>query len=185
MTEAHATDVAQHRIEFARDTLRGNQQLIQLLDQKSYLVLVIIGVTSAAFFSIVGGFLGKLEVLWSPHLLVPLMAAWFLSEAGLVLWYSLRSIQGVIAKKIDLDAPNMVFPHSLLRHHEGSGQRYFERLRDLEVDDILRDYTAEIIKTSNIFVEKSHQVNDAIKALYRSMVPWMIGILATIILRAM
>jgi hypothetical protein len=40
----------QHRIEFARETLRGNQQLIQLLDQKSYWVLVIIGVTSAAFF---------------------------------------------------------------------------------------------------------------------------------------
>jgi len=113
------------------------------------------------------------------------MAAWFLFEAALVLWYSLRSIQGVIAQKIDLDAPNMVFPHSLLHHHEGSGQRYFERLCALEVDDILCDYTAEIIKTSNIFVEKAQQVNDAIKALYRSMVPWMIGILATIVLRAM
>ena len=28
-------DVTLHRIEFARETLRGNQQLIQLLDQKS------------------------------------------------------------------------------------------------------------------------------------------------------
>ena len=178
-------DVTLHRIEFARETLRGNQQLIQLLDQKSYLVLVIIGVTSAAYFSVVGGFLGKLDVWLSPRLLVPLMAMWFLFEAGLVLWYALKCIQGVIAKTITMEAPNMVFPHGLLKHYEGSGERYFNRLRTLEIDDILRDYTAEIFKTSAIFVEKSNQLNDAIHALYRSMVPWLVGILVTIVLRAM
>ena len=73
------------RIEFARENLRGIQQLIALMDQKSYLVLVITGVTSAAFFSIVGGYLGKLAQLLSPALIVPLTAAWFLVEAGLVL----------------------------------------------------------------------------------------------------
>ncbi len=62
------------RIEFARETLRSNQLLIQLLDQKSYLVLVIMGVTSAAFFSIVGAFLGKIEQLLSPLFVVPLLA---------------------------------------------------------------------------------------------------------------
>jgi len=44
----------ERRIAFAGDTLRSIQQLIQLLDQKSYLILVITGVTSTAFFSIVG-----------------------------------------------------------------------------------------------------------------------------------
>ncbi|MBI2799862.1 MAG: hypothetical protein HYX63_06170 [Gammaproteobacteria bacterium] len=173
------------RIEFARETLRGIQLLIQLLDQKSYLVLVIMGVTSAAFFSIVGAYLGKIERLLSPQSMVPLLAAWFLVEAGLVLWYCLKSIQGVVAKPVTMDAPNMVFPHSLLRHYDSNPLRYFDRLCSLEADDILRDYAAEIIKTSTIFVEKSHQVNDAVRALYRSMLPWMAGILATIALRVM
>ena len=173
------------RIEFAQETLRGIQLLIQLLDQKSYLVLVIMGVTSAAFFSIVGAYLGKIERLLSPQSMVPLLAAWFLVEAGLVLWYCLKSIQGVVAKPVAMDAPNLVFPHSLLRHYEGDPQRYFDRLRNLAADDMLRDYAAEIIKTSTIFVEKSDQVNDAVRALYRSMLPWMVGILVTIALRVL
>ncbi len=173
------------RIEFARETLRSNQLLIQLLDQKSYLVLVIMGVTSAAFFSIVGAFLGEIEHLLSPLLLVPLLAAWFLVEAALVLWNCLKSIQGVVAKSVTIEAPNMVFPHSLLRQYENDSQRYFERLHSLTADDILRDYTAEIVKTATIFVEKSQQVNDAVRALYRSLLPWMSGILATIALRVM
>ena len=178
-------DSAKNRIEFARDTLHGVQQLIALMDQKSYLVLVITGVTSAAFFSIVGSFLSKIENLLSPVLIVPAMAAWFLVEASLILWFAMRSIQGVAASPITMDAPSMVFPMSLLKRYEGNAQQYFDRLRTLTDDDILRDYTAEIIKTSNVYVEKFHQVDEAARALYRSMVPWMIGILATIALRVM
>lgn len=173
------------RIEFARENLRSIQQLIALLDQKSYLVLVITGVTSAAFFSVVGGFLSRLEVLLSPGLVVPVTAAWFLIEAGLVLWFSLKSIQGVVAAAVTIEAPGMVFPHALLRRYGNSAERYYEQLRGLDVDQLLRDYAAEIVKTSSIFVEKSQQVNDAVKALYRSMIPWLIGILATIVLRVL
>ena len=179
------TEPGVHRIEFARDTLHGIQQLIALMDQRSYLVLVITGVTSAAFFSIVGAFLGKLEQLLSLALIVPATAAWFLVEAGLVLWFSMRSIQGVAASPIAMEAPSMVFPMALLQRYEGDAQRYFDRLRTLSEDDVLRDYTAEIIKTSNVYVEKFHQVDEAARALYRSMIPWMIGILATIVLRVM
>ena len=182
-TPAPAIDIAQHRIEFARDTLRSTQQLIALLDQKSYLVLVITGVTSAAFFSVVGGFLGRLENLLNPALLVPIMAAWFLFEAALVLWFSLKSIQGVVANAVTIDAPSMVFPHALLVRYNNSAEHYYEQLRSLDVDQLLRDYAAEIIKTSSIYVEKSRQVNDAVRALFRSMIPWLIGILATIVLR--
>lgn len=183
--DAQATDMALHRIEFARDTLRSTQQLIALLDQKSYLVLVITGVTSAAFFSVVGGFLGRLEVLLSPGLVVPLMAAWFLIEAGLVLWFSLKSIQAVVAAAVTIEAPDMVFPHALLRRYGNSAERYYEQLRSLDVDHLLRDYAAEIVKTASIYVEKSREVHDAVKALYRSMIPWLIGILATIVLRVL
>ncbi len=171
------------RIDFARNTLGSVQQLIALMDQKSYLVLVITGVTSAGFFSIVGGYLGKLQVLLSPSLIVPVMSAWFLCEAGLVLWYAVKSIQGVVAKPNAIEVPNMVFPNSLLRRYEGDAQRYFDQLRVLTVDDILKDYSAEIVKTSHIYVEKFEQVDTAIKALYRSMIPWLIGILSTIIFR--
>ena len=62
-----AANMGAQRIEIARDTLHSSQQISQFLDQKSYLVLVIMGVTSAAFFSTVGSFLGKLAVLLSPR----------------------------------------------------------------------------------------------------------------------
>ncbi len=186
--DSHLPDAfnrAEQRIEFARENLRGIQLLIALMDQKSYLVLVITGVTSAAFFSIVGGYLGKIAQLLSPALIVPLTATWFLVEAGLVLWFALRSIQGVAARPVIMDAPCMVFPLALLKRYDGSAERYFERLRSLDVDDVLRDYAAEVIKTSTIYEEKSIQVNDAVRALYRSMIPWLIGILATIVLRVL
>lgn len=184
-THDQAAGSPTQRIEFARETLRSIQLLISLLDQKAYLVLVITSVTCAAFFTIVGAFLGKLDALISPLIVVPLSAAWFLIEAGLVLWYSLKSIQGVVARKLDFEAPGMVFPHSLVHHHGGDPKRYFERLRGVSDEDILRDYSAEILKTSNIFIEKARQVNDAATALYRSMIPWITGILATIVLRVL
>ena len=55
-----------HCIEIARDILHGTQQLILAVDQKSCLVPVIIGVTSATFFAIVGSFLDKLDHIMSP-----------------------------------------------------------------------------------------------------------------------
>lgn len=180
-----SNDTLNQRIEFARETLSSIQQLISVLDHKAYLMLVITSVTCAALFTVVGPFLEKLDVLMSPQLIVPLSAAWFLIEAGLVLWYSLKSIQGVVATKLVFDAPGMVFPHSLMHRYEGDPQRYFDRLCRLDETDILRDYSVEILKTSNIYVEKSHQVNDAANALYRAMIPWIIGVLATIILRVM
>jgi hypothetical protein len=79
----------------------------------------------------------------------------------------------------------MVFPHALLHRYGHSAERYYAQLCCLNVDHLLRDYAAEIVKTSSIYVEKSHQVNDAVKALYRSMIPWLIGILATIVLRVL
>lgn len=180
-----AVDGTVQRIEFARENLRSIQQLIALMDQKSYLVLVITGVTSAAFFSIVGGYLGKLAQLLSPALIVPLTAAWFLVEAGLVLWFSLRSIQGVAALPVTMDAPCMVFPLALLKRYDGNAERYFERLRSLDLDDVLRDLAVEIIKTSTVYQEKFTQVDDAVRALYRSMIPWLIGIFSIIVLRVL
>lgn len=79
-----------------------------------------------------------------------------------------------------MEAPGMVFPHRLLEQFEGDPQRYFERLRRVDVEDILRDYAVEIIKTSTVYVEKSVQVDDSVKALYRSMLPWLIGILTSV-----
>ena len=180
-----AISSAAHRVEFVRETLRSIQQLIQLLDQKSYLILVIMGVTSAAFYSTTSGSLARIETLLSLPSIVALMAVWFMTEAGIVLWYSLKSIQGVVAKSVAMEAPSMVFPHSLLRAYDHDPQRYFERLRTLDVDEILRDYSVEIVKTSTIFVEKTVQVNDAVKALFRSMLPWIVGILASILSRTM
>jgi hypothetical protein len=173
----------EHRIAFARDVLAGIQQLIQLMDQKSYLVLVIIGVTSAAFFSIAGSSIAKVQPHFDPAMLVAIATIWFVVEAGLVLMYSLKGIRGEVAKPIGLEAPGMVFPMALLKRYEA--EQYYERLRDLSVDDVLRDYSAEIIKTSNIYAVKFHQVDDAVKALFRSMIPWLLGILGTVLLRTM
>jgi len=172
------------RIQFAKDNLRGIQSLIALMDQKSYLVLVIVGLTSAAFFSVVGSSLGKIEMALSPRLIAPIAAIWFLFEVSRVLWFSLKSIRSAIALPGMADAPEMVFPHALIRRYDGNPQRYFERLQTLDGGDILRDYSAEIFKTSHIFIEKSAQVEDAVKALIRSLLPWVVGILATIVFRA-
>ena len=183
ITPAPGAEGIRHRIEFARDNLHGIQQLILAMDQKSYLVLVIMGVTSAAFFSFAGGVLGKVTHGLGPGLIVPASAAWFLIEAALVLWFALRSIQGVVAAPATIDAPALVFPVALMKRYDGDAQRYFDRLHTLDSDDILRDYAAEIIKTSSVYVEKFHQVEEAVHALYRSLVPWLIGILATIVIR--
>ena len=86
-TNAHSNNAViaeAQRLEFARENLRSTQQLIQFLDQKSYLVLVITGVTSAAFFSTVGAFLGRPEALISLRTLMAAMAIWFMVEAGIV-----------------------------------------------------------------------------------------------------
>lgn len=169
------------RITFARDTLRSIQQLIQLLDQKSYLILVITGVTSTAFFSIVGAYIGRLQHRVDSTLIVPVMSAWFLIEAGLILWFALKSIQGDIGKPVVIEAPGMIFPHGILSRYDA--QRYYDTLTALSDDEILCDYSAEILKTSNIFCVKSQQVDKAVKALYRSMIPWMISIAATFYFR--
>ena len=169
------------RIQFAKDTLRGIQGLIALMDQKSYLVLVIIGLTSAAFFSVVGSSLGKLEMTLSSRLIAPAAAVWFLLEVSRVLWFAMKSIRSALAQPGMPEAPDMVFPHALVRRYQGDSRRYFDRLATLHSSDILRDYAAEILKTSHIFIEKSAQVEDAIKALIRSLLPWFVGILATIV----
>lgn len=84
-----------------------------------------------------------------------------------------------------MDAPCMVFPLALLKRYDSNAERYFERLRSLELDDVLRDYAVEIIKTSTIYQEKFTQVDDAVRALYRSMIPWLVGIFSTIVLRVL
>jgi hypothetical protein len=181
-TEANSAAI-DRRIQFAKDTLRGIQSLIALMDQKSYLVLVIIGLTSAAFFSVVGPSLGKIEMTLSSRLIAPVTAIWFLLEVSRVLWFSLKSIRSAIALPAMPDAPEMVFPHALVRRYDSNPQRYYERLEALDGGDILRDYAAEIFKISHIFIEKSAQVEDAIKALIRSLLPWVVGILVTIVSR--
>jgi len=79
----------------------------------------------------VGPFLGELEDLPSPHAIVPVMAAWFMVEAGIVLWYSLKSIHGVIAAPVVVEAPGMVFPHGLLHRYDGDAQHELRETADV------------------------------------------------------
>jgi hypothetical protein len=83
-------------------------------------------------------------------------------------------------------APGMLFPLMLLKRYSVAGidreTAYLDRLRTLQPDDVLQDYSNQIIEVSIIYEAKQKQVNLGLR-LFRWMgILWLITMLVVVMI---
>lgn len=165
------------RIEYGWRVLQNVQELIRLMDQKSSFGLVIVGLFSAAAFTLVNAYLGKDSDMGKEKYIVIFLAFWYLFHIGQVFWHAiltLRARPNLLGN--NCNAPEMIFPLMLLRRFHSSDSQYLESLSQLQPDKILADYSQQIMENSNIYVLKQYHVNQLFQWLRWSALPWFIGI---------
>jgi hypothetical protein len=82
-------------------------------------------------------------------------------------------------------APGMLFPLMLLERFSVANKvdetAYLNRLRTLQLDDVLQDYANQIVEISIIYREKQKQVNLGLQIFRWTGVLWLITMLAVVI----
>ena len=171
----------QRRIEFARHGFDNVQSLIRFMDQKSGFTLVVLALLSAAFVSILGLYFDKGSPLGDERLVVFGAAAVYLLCAVSALSHCLRTIRArpnVLGNHCA--APGMLFPFIIKDVFGLSDARYLDKLKGLECQEMLADYSQQLMENSNIYLEKSRHVNLTLYWLHWIIFPW-VAALATIV----
>ncbi len=169
------------QLRFAEVALRNNQDLVRFIDQKASLTITAVGVLTAA--------LGTLLVR---ALSVPADEQWQvivrLVVCGVVLAYMVMAFF-VIAAAAKVLAPStkplrtdsqslaLLFPLTLLARSRDDEDDYFDRLSTASPEDLLQDYSNQIVEIANVYRAKQRQLTIVIGHFRRLSLLWIAAIL--------
>ena len=180
---------AQTQLDFARSVFANIQELNRTMDAKANYLLASVALLTAALGLVASRALavtvqedwqrllkGTAIVLVLGYLLVAFTVIYL--ATGI---YQARS-QRVSART---EAPGMLFPLMLLHRYSVDGKAdesaYLDRLRTLQSDDILQDYSNQIIEVSIIYEAKQKQVNMCLSLFRWAGILWLLTMLVVVL----
>ena len=187
---APASDAsAQTQIAFAQSAYANIQELNRTMDLKANYLLASVALLTAALGLVVSRAVAVIaqedwqRVLKGAAILLTLL---YLLLAFAVIFvatgiYQARS-QRVSATTA---APGMLFPLMLLKRYSVAGKAdetaYLDRLRTLQPDEILQDYSNQIVEVSIIYEAKQKQVNTVLQLFRWTGILWLLTMLVVVI----
>ncbi|MGH2545013.1 MAG: hypothetical protein ACRDIB_19645, partial [Ardenticatenaceae bacterium] len=189
-----ASDEAVGRqIAFAQSAFSNIQELNRTMDQKANNLLSSVALLTAA-----------LSLVASRAVAVTVENDWqrFLRGTGiaLVLLYLLVAFAVIfVATSIyqarggrptaGTTAPGMIFPLMLLKRYSVDGNAdetaYLARLKTLQPDDVLQDYSNQIVEVAIIYGAKQKQVNFCLRLFRWTGILWLVTMLVVVVIIVM
>jgi hypothetical protein len=189
-----ASDEAVGRqIAFAQSVFSNVQDLNRTMDQKASNLLSSVALLTAA-----------LSLVASRAVSVTVENDWhrFLRGTGitLVLVYLLVAFAVIFVatsiyeargarRAASTTAPGMIFPLMLLKHYAVDGladeTAYLARLKTLQPDDVLQDYSNQIVEVAIIYEAKQKQVNFCLWLFRWLGILWLVTMLLVVVIIVM
>lgn len=164
--------------DFLQKTLDNIQSLIARMDLKAGIVLTIVGLLSPAIYPFVIALFQNCM-----HIGVRIGVGVILIFYFAFLWFLLGAVRNVfIARPASLGnfskAPLMIFPLLILNGYKND-KDYKDAALTLSHENIVADYSNQIMECSHIYKQKHEHVNKAIKWLLWLLVPWALFLMVS------
>lgn len=166
------SEMDKERINFADHTFKNIQELIRFLDQKCTFNILLTGVLCAIICGPVLEEFKKISINPRTNFNYTLMIIFlvYVIFAFRTFWYSTMS---TIARPNMLGnhcgAKSMIFPLMILKEFNKSDAKYLETLKELSSEQILAEYSQQILEISNIYSIKQAYSNKSSNALVLSV----------------
>lgn len=169
------------RLYFAQSNLENLQNLVRFIDQKAAFILTAVGVLTAALFTLVAGTVfapARTPFDTIAKVVLGLTTLVYTILASTVV-YAVAQITsaGSSTLKPDTQAPGMIFPLTVLQRYKADEASYHARLLDLSYEDMLHDYSNQMMEVSNIYQQKHRYVNASVSRFRWLCVAWIIAVL--------
>ena len=183
------------RLDYVMRSFMNAQDLVRFMDQKAGYLLTAVGLLTTALGIVAAKALDadanltwRVQLSW-PELVVVLKTLALISFlAYLLLAFVLLISATKVFKALPnllkgrSTAPGLIFPLILLERYRGEGDHpnedsYYERLLNVQADDILHDFANQVMEVSNIYQRKQQQINASIRWFEYLSVAWIISVL--------
>lgn len=166
---------------FARHVFDNGQNLIARMDGKAGAVLVIVGLLTSSLLAATSRFKPDLNSLnFNHYVIYALLLTFFVAIIAVVL-----EIKSVLLARLGdnentSDSPRLIFPSNIISMYGSSSKNYYNKISNLSSDEMIRNYSQQIVANSRIFNTKAVHVNKAIKAMLTASIVWLMECVALI-----
>ncbi len=162
--------------DFCKGALENIQNLIRFMDIKGGAILTMAGLLTAVLYGLVIFYMDNDAASGKIHyFLLVVVVVYFINLAIVMCKASLIFFARPGDSKNYSSAPLMLFPLLILKNHN-TDKDYKERAENLSCEDILADYSNQIIVCSKIYEIKHDHVNSALNWVVLLLIPWFIFI---------
>ena len=182
------------RLDYVMRSYINIQELIRFMDQKAgYLLAAMVLLTTALGIVATKALDASANLTWQINLSIPAITdaikvlaliafASYLVLAFLVLITATRVYKALPnTLNPNSTAPGLIFPLMLLERYkkdnDADEDSYFKRLLNVQGNDILHDYSNQVMETSKIYQTKQRQINASIKWFQYLNIAWITSIL--------
>jgi hypothetical protein len=167
------------QIEYAKGVLANVQELIRFMDQKgSYVVAICIFFVSS-FFSILqvyAGGKGGVE-----GYLIFALGIWYITHTAASVWNAIMTTRPRQPRVEDVpNSPGIGFPARILATYKSSSVAYLESLKHVQPQGLLADLAEQIMASSQVYADKAHHVELAVRQLLWSAIPWFAAVVVAV-----
>jgi len=182
------------RLDYVMRSFINIQELIRFMDQKAgYLLAAMVLLTTALGIVATKALDANASLSWQVELSMPAVTdtlkvvaliafAAYLVLAFLVLITATR-VYKALPNMLNphSTAPGLIFPLILLERYkkdnDADEDSYFVRLLNVHGNDILHDFSNQVMETSKIYQIKQRQINTSIRWFQYLSIAWIISIL--------
>jgi hypothetical protein len=182
------------RLDYVMRSYINIQELIRFMDQKAgYLLAAMVLLTTALGIVAAKAMDASANLTWQVNLSIPAITdtlkvlalvafAAYLVLAFLVLVTATRVYKALPnTLNPNSTAPGLIFPLMLLERYrkdnDADEDSYFVRLLNVQGNDILHDYSNQVMETSKIYQIKQRQINASIRWFQYLSIAWIVSIL--------
>jgi hypothetical protein len=183
-------DLVKARLDFAQRCLVNAQDLSRMLDLKASFLLSAVALMTAALGIVASK---AFEVLAEPGLQAALQVAGLVSFliyvvlAFLVVYTATRVFRALgrtLTHKSS--APGLIFPLTVLERHKADDavdeEMYFRRMANVGSNDIIRDYSNQVLEVSAIYHRKQTHINTSVRLFQYLSISWIVTMLLLLLL---
>ena len=180
------------RLDFAQRIYTSGQELNRNIDFKANFLITAVGILTTALGVVAGAALNinmQPQIPW-PDLLrtvgaVSILA--FLLMAFTVTYTATRVYQALPNMlHPDSESPGLMFPLTVLRRFQVDGniseEKYLDRLSRATPQELLYDYSNQILEISNIYRYKQAQINLSIRRFQWLSILWIVSMLVMVLI---
>lgn len=167
------------QLVFAQRAFVNAQELVRFMDQKAAFLLATVGIATSALSALALAILRQSADV-PKYLVVPtvVLALVYVLLSVVLIW----TATAVFAARThgirsDSNAPGLLFPLIVLKKHDKNEDAYRRALASTTFEELLAEYSNQIMEVSNIYAEKQKRINLALLLFQVLIVLWTVELL--------